>query len=442
MGARRVEQRAGRRAYRTGVGACVAAALLLIAPACAAASLPLPRRAFSQTAPVAIVPGGAVWFDRGPVIFQTFDGAARRVGWGRTVETIVSSGSAVAGLLGEGRFVGGVAPGPLRPMYQPPPVATGECEGGWQPAASRGADFVLARTQIIAAGECVSSNGTTSETEGAALQPLFLHDVRGGEWRIWRWLRGGFAPVLASEASRVAIGEPLAAPAGSGAVAATRHMRVSITGMRRRGRPSRFIVPFGKLAFASPDRLVLMVAETAAAAPHEATRPSASSGSMGAPMLRARARTSDYRAYLYSTGGRRIADLGVFGGVPLVSHMHLIATEEQPFSEESLLTVRRIPGGAPVPLVGFSGRQRELAGSAFDWPALVLDETTAAVLDAEQVSCRTGYYSEPSPPFLHVIDLAAAHAYEPAPSPSPLVAQNLLAEKHCPRIAVAPRRCG
>jgi hypothetical protein len=417
------------------------AALAIPACARAAAELQRPPLGESSRVPIAIVPGGAVWLGEGPalgggpLLFQPFVGNTTRVGWGPgyTDVALASSGAAVGGLDGEGRFVGGVAPGPLRPMYQPEAVPGPECEAGWAPDTGSNPDdvppdFILARTKIVSAGVCLSD---PYGNEIAGPQPLFIHDVRGGEWHVWRWLHGGFEPALAAEGGLVAIGDPLRTPEREAPVRTTpqapvRDMRVTLVDLGRRGQQTHFIAPIGQLAFASRDRLVITAAERfrAGAAASSGTR----------PVEEALSVRYTYRAYLYSLRGRRLGDLGTFATMPHVSHMHLLVTREGTVANERMITVRHIPGGAPADVIGLQEPQREVAGLAFDWPALVLAETTAAPLDAEHVNCATGYYTKSNAPSLHVIDLAAPHRYEPAPRPSPLIAENVLATKECRQV--------
>lgn len=284
-------------------------------------------------------------------------------------------------------------------------------------------DFVVVGDKIISAGICLPGEGTTSEAEAQTRQPLFSHDVRGGEWRVWRWLSGGLRPVLAAEGSLLAVGEILQPHRGEPVDTGRRRMRVSIVDMRTGTIRARFVLPAGQLAFASANRLVLSIVTANGARAYSSKAGPTSSPLKESPLKR---RNRIYRSWLYSTGGRRIADLGTFLGLPRVSHMHLL-------TEESTIAVRRIPGGTSSPVIGFNAPQRTLVGLAFRWPALVVEETTATVLPADEINCSTGYYSAPTPAFLQVIDLAEPRAYEPPPLPSPLVAQDLLG--HCPRVA-------
>jgi hypothetical protein len=242
---------------------------------------------------------------------------------------------------------------------------------------------------------------------------------------VWRWLRGGFVPSLAVEGREVAVGEPWTAPPGGGAVVTVRHMRVRIIDARSGAVRWSFVAPTGGLAFASPQRLVVTVGGGVSRAGGAAARASLRQAE---PFHQIQ--TLPYHSYLYSTAGRRLAELGTFFTPPRVSHMHLLSLGGE------ALEVRSLPDGRPTPLIAFSDPQRTMRAVAFDWPALVLEETTASQLPAEQVNCRSGYYSEPSKPFLQIIDLSRPFAFEAAPSPSPLIAQNVLATKKCPPIDV------
>jgi hypothetical protein len=375
---------------------------------------------------VAIVGGGVVWFDEGRIVFQGFaGGSAATLGWGLryAAPSLQSSAGSVAGLVGEGRFVGGVLPGRVRPMYQPVAVPGGECAGGWVPDSGTSPNFVVTGTKIISAGECEPDEGMGFEPEAHTRQPLFSHDVRGGEWRVWRWLSGDLPPVLAAEGGLLAVGELLEPPSASPVAESPRRMRVSIIDTRNGATRARSMMPAGSLAFAAPDRLVLTIISKRLS-PHKRLPPHLAASLSERPLVE-KIRPA-YYSRLYSTGGRRIADLGNFQELPRVSHMHLL-------TEEPVLSVRSIPGGRPSPLIGFDAPQRTLVGLAFQWPALALEETTATALPADQVNCRSGYYSAPSSPFITVIDLARPHTYEPPPQPSPLEPQNLLAR--CPIVA-------
>jgi hypothetical protein len=182
----------------------------------------------------------------------------------------------------------------------------------------------------------------------------------------------------------------------------------------------------GGLAFASAKRLVITVEGGVSRVGGAAARASLRQATRSRELIRSVA----YQSYLYSTAGRRLAELGTFFTPPRVSHMHLLSLGGQ------ALEVRSLPDGPPTPLIAFSEPQRTMRAVAFDWPALVLEETTASQLSAEQVNCRTGYYSEPGKPFLQVIDLSRPFAFETAPSPSPLIGQNVLATKKCPPIEI------
>jgi hypothetical protein len=287
-------------------------------------------------------------------------------------------------------------------------------------------DFVVVGARIVSAATCLPGEGTTFEAASQTREPLFSHDVRGGEWRVMRWLSGALPPVLASEGTLLAVGELLSpSPIGEPVDRSGWGMRVLIVDLRTGSTRARFAMPAGELAFAAADRLVLTkVSERSAGRAAAAVE----------PPVRVR-RT--YHSWLYSTDGRRIADLGNFQGSPRVSHMHVLTEEPGVQTGESVLSVRAIPHGRPEPVIGFDAPRRALVGLAFRWPAVVLDETTAAALPADQATCWTGYYGRPSAPFLQIIDLAEPHAYEPPPPPSPLEAAKFTLPGRCPPILAA-----
>lgn len=78
---------------------------------------------------VALVSGGAVWFDEGPVFFEPFGSRELRIGStrGSVVGNVVSSLTAIA--VGEGRA--SVPPGPLKAISRPRMFVAAGCKA-WQ----------------------------------------------------------------------------------------------------------------------------------------------------------------------------------------------------------------------------------------------------------------------------------------------------------------------
>jgi hypothetical protein len=190
---------------------------------------------------------------------------------------------------------------------------------------------------------------------------------------VLRWLAGDTEPpVLTAEGNLVAVGVQLS----------NAEMEVSILDVRNGRTEARFDLPYGHLAFASRDRLVL-----------------------SAPVL-----PVGYRLALYSTRGQRIAELGSAQEPPLVSGMHLVTDEGQTVS------VRSVAGGAAKAVIGFNSPVRSLVSLAFRWPALVVVETTSAPLLPSEVHCWSSGYGPASVPFLGLFDLARDQPFVPAPA--------------------------
>ena len=167
----------------------------------------------------------------------------------------------------------------------------------------------------MATGECQEIK------EHPVREPLFIRNLRGGRWKVLRWLTGTSGPQFAAEGPLLAIG----------ARRLDRRMTVSILDLATGATQPSFQTPLGQLAFASPQRLVLEIPDRVAVA----RRPRAVS-------LR-----------LYSTRGNYLADLGSMTE-PLISGMHIVAYEN------GTLSVRSVGGGAQRPIVGFNSPARAL----------------------------------------------------------------------------------
>jgi hypothetical protein len=314
--------------WRSLMIAVLASAMISLACLGDALAFPaLQSGSLAQTA--AIVRSGVVWFDDGPVFLKgvagsTLLGTVR--GEDRRSPRIASSASAVAVRVGEGNvrvreehlrlgeepageeteFLGGVPPGPVVAIAQPKPVGGGGCEG-WVPG---GEAFVVAEDDLVAAGEC-------EEDEPQERQPLFVRSLRGGRWRVLRWLPGDSEPMmLAAEGDLVAVGLAISRTFSSA------EMHVSILNVRNLRTQARFDVPYGHLAFASRDRLVLSVATH-------------NQDSQIGPS------STGYSLALYSTRGRRFAALGSAEEPPLVSDMHMVSEENQTVSVRSVTAAHR-----------------------------------------------------------------------------------------------------
>ncbi len=361
-----------------------------------------------------MVRSGVVWVDQWRVLFQGFwSGSTILGGAGTQAPTLASSGGAVALVGGAaGGFAAAVPPGRFAPLEQSGEEARevrgGECTS-WAPAIGGlvRTDFAVAGDELVDAGECQGENGGIREQELATSQPLFVRSLRGGNWRVLRWLAGNNPPILATEGRLLAIGVqlPLA------------KMRVTILDLGTGQMMAQFYAPDGYLSFASSRRLVLSVptppeAEEAQLAP---------AGEIAQPLADPPIRLTrpSYRIELYSLRGRRLADLGTATQPPLVSHMHLV--EHESVDGDSVLVERSVLGGASRPLIGFNEPARSLVALAFRWPAVAVVETTRAPLSQSEVTCTSGEYHPPSAPFLAILDLARAEPVVPPPPSADLV---------------------
>ena len=260
-----------------------------------------------------------------------------------------------------------------------------------------GRDFVVAGDDLVSAGEC-------QWDDYAAREPLYIRSLRGGPWRVLRWvatisLRGGegvyssIEPVLAAEGDLVAVGVQFSSA----------KMQVSILNVGSARTVARFDVPDGYMAFASRERLVLSFPVLG---PEDEDFPLFSGDNL-------------YRLALYSTSGYHIAELGASEEPPLVSGMHLVT------DEEGIVSVRSVTGGPAMPVAGFD-EAREQRALAFRWPALVVVEATRLPLRPSELRCWGGEYGPAGPPFLGVFDLARPRPFSPAPAlvhvqPNPLL---------------------
>jgi len=367
-----------------GSWACAIFACAALCLATAERSLAIPRLQPPNQA-VAILSGGAVWFDDGPVFLKPFGaGNLRRIHSPTPVLTREAESStgavAVGGGSGESaeadhhRFLIGVPPAALRSIPYPPLSESAKCEN-WEP----GGAHVLAGEGLIVAGKCFSS------AEGRYWQPLLLRSLRGGHWHLLRWVAGESEPILAAEGPLLAVGVQHLS---------VEQMRVSIINLRSDRVQAHFTLPDGKLSFASPSRLVLFSERESKAGQH--------------------------RTLLYSTDGRRIAELGTFYEAPLVSHMHLITEEahEGPPGEGEYLSVRNLAGdrsGTPRLVIGFHSPARRLEAFSFRWPVLAVVESEGSPRLPSEIHCYSGEYN-PGTPSLRIFDLAHGKPAQPPPA--------------------------
>ncbi len=352
---------------------------------------------------LAVLRDGVVWVDRDRVRYQGFrSGPATLGGVPASSTPILGASSDAVALVGVGAgFAGGVPPGRLVPVEGPDEEARefagGECPD-WAPVVGSRAnvpsDFAVADGELVDAGECQAQNGSVGYQELATAQPLFIHRLQGGGWRVLRWVKGHEPPILATEGNLLAVGEPLPAA----------RMRVTILDLAGRRLVARFGAPLGDLSFASSRRLVVSV-------PASREQMVAFRAATSAPEKRVL--RSSYRLQLYTLNGTPLAYLGTAGEPALVSHMHLLVHEE--LEGHTVLAVRNILDGSRRRLIGFDEPARTLEAVAFRWPAVALLETTSVPLQQSEVTCGSGEYHRASPPLLRIFDLAKSETFVPVP---------------------------
>jgi hypothetical protein len=393
-----------RRRSRAGCGVASAALVLLgaISPTSAFGALRPAFRRSAASLPLAVLRDGVVWVDQGRVLFQGFRAGEVTLGGMPASSTpiLAASDNAVA-LVGAGAgFAGGVPPARLTPVEgvgeEVREFAGGECSV-WSPkvgsTAEAPSDFAVADGELLDMGECQAENGGFDEQELASAQPLFVHRLHGGGWRILRWVKGHQPPILATERNLLAIGEPVS----------DARMRVTILDLARRALVAQFRAPLGDLGFASSRRLVLSVP---AFPEHAVSSRTASAASLELVKI-------SYRLQLYTLNGQPLAYLGTVGEPALVSHMHLLVNED--VEGHSVLAVRNILDGSSRRLIGFNEPARALEAVGFRWPAAALLETTSAPLQQSEVTCVSGEYHRAKPPLLRIFDLARPESYVPPP---------------------------
>lgn len=228
-----------RRAVCAGVLAMIAT---LTGPALAIAGPAPPPR---QQA-VAIVRAGVVWYDNGVVRMIGHDGkrtvlARWKQPYAEEPPQMSSSGVAVA-LAADGRFMGGIPPAHLSLLSSGRADSSTECPR-WRPELRSIGNFVVAGDQLIVAAE------PTCGGSGSSPQPVFAKDLRGGRWRVLRWLPGTAPPMLAADGSLVAIGVQRSPSL----------MNVGVVDADSGSTVAHARLPDGYLAFAGKDRLSVSV---------------------------------------------------------------------------------------------------------------------------------------------------------------------------------------
>jgi hypothetical protein len=328
---------------------------------------------------LAIVDDGVLWSDEGTVFLEGPRWGIRPLGASKDASSWSASATAVA--LGPG--FASVLPRRLSAAAGPPRLSGGGCTW-WKPAGP----FVVVQDEVVAGAEC------QEVTEHPVREPLYIRNLRGGGWKVLRWLAGASRPALAAEGPLLAIGDQRS----------DRRMKVSILDLDTGEMQASFETPLGKLAFASPRRLVLEIP------------------------VRDAERRPRVSLRLYSTGGHHFGNLGAVTE-PLISGTHIVAYEN------GTLTVRSFAGGAPRRVIGFNAPARELEAFAFRWPELVVSETTSNPLLPSEVSCFSDSYGPSSKPFLASFDLARSKPFDAPPATvkvEPAVPLNCLREGAVP----------
>jgi hypothetical protein len=312
---------------------------------------------------LAIVNGGVLWFDEGALFLKGPRFGIRRL-WAGSSSEDDSSFAASATAVALGLQLGSVLPRRLSRIAPPRRLSGGGCTW-WEPSGK----FDVVEDELVAVGAC------QEVTEHPERKPLYIRNLRGGRWKVLRWLAGDSGTALAAEGSLLAVG---AGHVDGG-------MTVSILDLSTGATQARFETPLGRLAFASPRRLVVEI-------------PVADAEERGRVSLR-----------LYSNRGNYLANLGAVTE-PLISGMHIVAYEH------GTLSVRAGAGGAPRPVVGFNPPARGLEAFAFRWPELVVSETTSKPLLPSEVRCWSGSYGPSTRPFLATFDLARVEPFDAPPA--------------------------
>ncbi|MHB8532254.1 MAG: hypothetical protein ACYDC2_05995 [Solirubrobacteraceae bacterium] len=389
--------RVGGLGFRRAACAAVLAVIAILGGAAVAVAIP-PPRPLQQA--VTIVKAGVVWYDDGVV--RLIDHAGRRrvlASWSESASEgppqISSSGTAVALEAGD-RLRGGLPPAPLSLLAAGRPVGQGRLRC-WRPQLHGIVDFAVAADQLVIAAEQLC------RSPGSSAQPLFAKNLRGGRWRVIRWLTTSAPPILAADGDLLAIG----VQRSLSSLMDVRVLDVASASTRWRLR-----LPEGYLAFAAPDRLVVSI-PTFASFPLQ-TRVETPNGTYA----RAGSLGGGYRVGVFDTNGRLLASLGASDEQPRISAGRRITISYSSRTESQTLSVADIPNGPSRAVVGFNAG-RALNTFAWRWPLLAVIETASAALPNGQFSCQHGTYAPPTPPTLATFDLSRASPLVPAPPVPP-----------------------
>jgi hypothetical protein len=354
---------------------------------------------------LAVLARGVVWINNADVLLDGFASGTSTLGslGDAAGEGALASSAEAAVVFADGRFLAVRPPMRLSPVAQLHPFRGGGCEA-WVPGDVVGsADFAVVGDELISSAKC--AGGPEVVGEHATRQPLLIRSLRGGRWRVLRWLAGTEPPLLSGEGAMLAVATQVS-------LARMRVTLVELPGGRVR---SRFDAPDGYLSFASSDRMVLAVPPTRFGFV-EASFPLPAA--VGEELEPGPAEPRAYELELYSTSGRPLAALDSASALPLVSDMHMAA--EEPAGESSTVVVRDLRNGDVRRVVGFDAA-RGLLALAFRWPALTVAETTRAQIAQSELTCWNSEYRPASSPFLGIFDLARGEPFLAAPPLAPLV---------------------
>lgn len=378
-----------------------------------------------DAAGVAVLRNGVVWVDEGHVLYQGFRSAgSTSLGTVEAPSALASSASdvALAPSGGTHLFLGGAPRGGLAPIEQiAAPVTGGECSA-WVPASE--GDWVVVGDELVDAPYCEGEGDDSDVQQAATREPLFVHGLSGGGWRVLQWLKGNAEPVLAAEGPLLAIALPLSCNCVKASSASEEGMEVSILDVPSGRTLARFAMPDGTtLSFASSGRLVLWTLLKRAAKAAAATSKRVTDQPELPPVGPRR-----YRLALYSLQGRRLGELPPVPEGALVSDMHVLYETDGVLAERSLL------GGPVRALIGLDGAAQSILGLAFRWPAVAVEQTVRAPLSQSEVTCTSGEYHKPGPPFLTIFDLGRSEPFVPAPPFAELAPPP--PSDHCPPVPV------
>lgn len=337
---------------------------------------------------LAVTQHAVVWLDAGRILVVGGGGRVRTLAWlppKQRESSGPSASSAEAAVMEIGDRVVAVWHGRVITLPPGRPSARGLCRG-WIAAPSTPPRFFA----VVGRYVVLDASGVPPCQAGSSPQPLYVHSLSGGRWRVLRWLAAASPPVLAAYGSLLAVGVQLS----------PHRMRVRLIDVDTGRLRGTLWLPDGYLQFAGPDRLVL------SAAPANSFPVTPPDGSEGGLYVNPSGR---YRLGLYSIRGRRLARLGSSATLPLVSGSHLVSVQPSRDNLTETVWLRALPSGSSRRVIAFRLPRRQLVRLAFRWPRLAMIEVDAV---AQPDSCFDG--GSMGPPFEQTLDLARPHAFATA----------------------------